>query len=231
MTKKTLYTAIGRFAQRTSGCGRSCPVILLGRKEYSMDIQEMILWTNLNWRILKHEEIGKIYEKMANNIGFSSERSWDMCVDRLLTRGLIISESGESEYDALYDLLAPLSIIPADGSFVLRCLTFLKLTLLKHISFSAACKLFQKDSRTADEAQVMQLARQSLLSTAEIIKCVEKDIHYLPNERTLLDTLYDDTDTTSDNIANTMKISTCTKPVVLAVANLYLRQQIIFERV
>lgn len=231
MTRKTLYTAIGRFARRTNGCGRSCPVVLLGGQAYLMDMQEMVLWTSLNWRISKREEIGAIYEKSAAGAYFSSDRSWEMCIDRLLTRGLLISGSGETEYDALYDLLGSLNIIPADGNFGLRCLTFLKLTLLERIPFSATRKLLQKDSRTAEEAQVMQLARQALLSTAEIIKCVEKNIHHLPNEKALLDTLYDDSDTTSDNIASMMKTSASTKPVVLAVANLYLRQQIIFERV
>ena len=196
-----------------------------------MDMQEMVLWTSLNWRISKQEEIGAIYEKTAVGACLSSDRSWELCVDRLLTRGLLVSGSGETEYDALYDLLSSLNIIPADGSFGLRCLTFLKLTLLERVSFSAARRLFQKDHRTAEEIQVMQLARQALLSTAEIIKCVEKDIHRLPNEKTLLDALYDDSDTTSDNIASMVKASSSTKPVILAVANLYLRQQIIFERV
>lgn len=231
MTRKTLYTAIGRFVRRTNGCGRSCPVILLAGQEYLMDMQEMVLWTSLNWRILKREEIGAVYEKTAACSCFSADRSWEMCVDRLLIRGLLVCGSGETEYDALYDLLGSLSIIPTDGSFGLRCLTFLKLVVLDHVPFAAARRLFQSDRRTAEEAQVMRLARQALLSTAEIIKCVEKDIRRLPNERSLLDAIYDDADTTSDNIASTMKISASTKPVVVAVANLYLRQQIIFERV
>lgn len=154
-----------------------------------------------------------------------------MCVDRLLTRGLLVCGSGETEYDALYDLLGSLSIIPTSGSFGLRCLTFLKLVTLDRVPFTAARKLFQSDRRTAEEAQVMQLARQALLSTAEIIKCMEKNISSLPNDQALLDTIYNDRDTTSDNIASLMKSSASSKPVILAVANLYLRQQIIFERV
>lgn len=231
MTRKTLYTAIGRFVRRTNGCGRYCPVVLLAGREYLMDMQEMVLWTSLNWRILKHEEIGSFYEKTSAGTCFPAERSWEMCVERLVTRGLLVRGSGETEYDALYDLLGSLSIIPTSGSFGLRCLTFLKLVVMNHVPFSAAKKLFQADRRTAEEAQVMHLTRQALLSTAEIIKCMERDIRNLPNEQALLDAIYDDADTTSDNIASIMKSSSSTKPVVLAVANLYLRQQIIFERV
>lgn len=231
MTRKTLYTAIGRFARRTNGCGRSCPVVLLSGREYMMDMQEMALWTSLNWRILRWNEIGSFYENTMAGSCLCIDRSWEMCVDRLLTRGLLVCGSGETEYDALYDLLGSLSIIPTDGRFGLRCLTFFKLVLLNHIPFSAAGKLFQADRRTAEEDQVINLTRQALLSTAEIIKCVEKDIRRLPNERALLEAIYNDADTTSDNIASTMKTSSSTKPVILAVANLYLRQQIIFERV
>ena len=63
------------------------------------------------------------------------------------------------------------------------------------------------------------------------IKCIDKNISRLPNECALLDSLYGDETTTSDNIASMVKISQSSKPVTLAVANLYLRQQIIFERV
>ena len=60
---------------------------------------------------------------------------------------------------------------------------------------------------------------------------IDKNISRLPNECALLDSLYGDETTTSDNIASMVKISQSSKPVTLAVANLYLRQQIIFERV
>ena len=149
MTRKTLYTAIGHFVRRTNGCGRSCPVVLLSGQEYMMDMQEMILWTSLNWRILRREEIGAFYEKTTASGCFSTDRTWEMCVDRLLTRGLLVCGSGETEYDALYDLLGSLSIIPTSGSFGLRCLTFLKLVTLDRVPFTAARKLFQSDRRTA----------------------------------------------------------------------------------
>ena len=231
MEMKTLYTAVGRFERRTNGCDRSCPVILLGGQEYMADMQEMVLWSMLNWRILRWDDIAKEYDKLTSSAGYCGERSWEDCVKRLLTRGLLVSGSGETEYDALYDLLGSLSIIPASGPFLLRITSFIKLTLLAHVPVSAARKLFRKDKRTEYEVQVMRLARQALLSTAEIIKCVDKNISRLPDEHTLLNSLYGDEVTTSDNIASMVKISQSSKPVTLAVANLYLRQQIIFERV
>ena len=188
MAIKTLYTAVGRFERRTNGCNRSCPIILLGGQEYMVDMQEMVIWSMLNWRILRWDDIAQEYEKLS-------------------------------------------SIIPTSGPFFLRLASFVKLTLLAHVPVSAARKLFQKDKRTKYETLVMRLAGQALLSTAEIIKCIDKNISRLPNECALLDSLYGDETTTSDNIASMVKISQSSKPVTLAVANLYLRQQIIFERV
>ena len=228
---KTLYTAVGRFECRTNGCRRYCPVIILGGKEYMVDMQEMIIWSCLNWRIVRMEEIGHLYTKTLPEQKDVINRPWKDCVDRLLIRGLLVCGKGETEYDALYDLLSSMYIVPTDGSAFLRVLSFLKLTLINHVPFSAARKLFYRDQRTENEKQVMVLARQALLSTAELIRCMEKDIRSLPTEESILEGLYDDPDTTSDNISYIMRISPQSQVVTLAVANLYLRQQIIFERI
>lgn len=227
----TLYTAVGRFEKRSNGCGRSCPVIMLHQKEYMVDMQEMVIWVALNWRILKSGEIEQLYEESEVKACISSGRTCMECVNRLLVRGLIVSGSGDTDFDALYDLLNSLYIIPATGSFPLRLFSFVKLTLWDRVPFANAKKLLRKDKRSADEARVMFLARQALLSTAEIIKCSERRVTDLSNGDKLMAALYDDADTTSDNIGCMMQISPCKEPVTLAVANLYLRQQIIFERI
>ena len=103
--------------------------------------------------------------------------------------------------------------------------------LVVWVSVRQALKLFRKDRRTDYESRVMRLSRQALLSTAEIIKCVEQDIFSLPSERVLMEKVYGDSETTCQNIASLMKNSRSSQAVTLAVANLYLRQQIIFERI
>lgn len=231
MRMKNFYTAVGRFERKANGCGRSCPVIILGGKEYMVDLQEMVVWTCLNWRIVKKDEISILYEKACQGNAFLSERSLDSCIDRLLVRGLLVSGTGETDYDALYDLLSSMYIIPASGSLFLRFVSFCKLTLINHVPVSAAKKLLIRDRRSTREEQVMYLAKQALLSTAEIIKCLERDIRYLPDEESILEQLYDDRDTTSDNIGCMVKAAPNSKAVTIAIANLYLRQQIIFERI
>ena len=77
----------------------------------------------------------------------------------------------------------------------------------------------------------MALSRQALLSTAELIKCAEVDAKDVSTDEKLMDALYNDDVTTSDNIADMMLAAKNRERVTAAVANLYLRKQIIFQRV
>lgn len=230
MAAKTLYTSIGRLEARRSGDG-DCPIIRLGGKEYGMDVQELAVWTSLAWRIVRREEIGLLYGRTCRGVTLHASRTWAQCTDRLLTRGLLVAGTGDTEYDALYDLLSALYIIPASGTLPLRLLAFLKLTMLGRVPFSAARQLFRRDARTDGEAYVMRLAEQALLSTAEIIRCVEKGIFDLPTHESVMDAVYDDRDATCDNLPFTAKYLPGSQQVTLDVANLYLRKQIVFERV
>jgi len=231
MTKKMLYTAVGRMVRKKGLNGGSYPVIILNGKEHMVDIQEMIIWSSLNWRIVKPVEIETLYSKATTTLETPFPRSCSACLDRLLIRGLLVSGTGDCDYHALYDLLNSLYIIPANGSFPLQLFSFLKLTVFRGIPISVTRKLLHKDQRTPHEQRVMKLAHQALLSSAEMIKCIEKDIQHLPNDESILENLYDDRHTTSDNIGNLVKISKYSQPVIMAIANLYLRQQIIFERI
>ncbi len=77
----------------------------------------------------------------------------------------------------------------------------------------------------------MALSNQALLSTAELIKCTEAGITDISTEEKLLDALYSDEDTTSDNIGMMMLTAKARESVTAAVANLYLRKQIVLERI
>ena len=77
----------------------------------------------------------------------------------------------------------------------------------------------------------MRLSRQALLSTAELVKCVENRVEDLSTDQKVLDALYGDTETTCDNIGFIMRSPKSVQAVVIAVSNLYLRQQILLERI
>lgn len=144
-------------------------------------------------------------------------------------RGLIARGVGGTDFEALYDLLGELYVVPLSESLPLRLAAFGKL-LLGGVPFSKAHRLFQKDRPSQWEAQVMALSRQALSSTAELIKCAETGAADVSADEKLMAALIDNDYTSSDSIAFEMLESEQRIPVTMAVANLYLRKQIILER-
>lgn len=229
MSSHTYYTALGHFQRRSSGLGRSYPVII-NQKEYCVDIQEMALWTALNWRLLDFTQIEAEYHKLDRDCAIPALRTLENCLGRLCTRGLVASGTGETDFEALYDLLGGLYVVPLSESLPLKLTAFLKLTVQKGVSVSKAKALFQRDHPNEQEAQVMALSRQALLSTAELIKCAEAGVSDLSTDQKVMAALYDDDFTTCDNIRWEMMQAESRKDITLAVANLYLRKQIFFEK-
>ena len=225
-----LYTAVGRLQTGGSIGGKKCPMVVVNHREYILDIQEMMLWTILNWRILDEEEALALYEAKEREVGYQSHRDYYDCLHRLVQRGLVADGYGETAAEALYDLLSGLYIIPISENIFLRLFSFLKLTLVNGVPLAVTGKVLGADKRTDGEKKVMHLARQALLSTAEIIKCVEQNRLHFQSEEDLLDMLYHDDVTTSDNLAQATRGMSMCRPVLVSVANLYLRKQIVFER-
>ena len=227
--KSTLYTAVGHFRRKTDDSGRTYPVVLMNQAEHGVDMQEMAVWTVLNWRFLRLEQIEMKYGQLAVDLP-PARRTLETCLNRLEVRGLIARGVGDTDFEALYDLLGELYVVPVAESLSLRLVTFGKL-LLDGVPFSKARQLFRKDGPSQREAQVMALSRQALLSTAELIKCAEVGTTDVSTDEKLMDALIDNDYTTSDSLPFEMLEAEQRTPITMAVANLYLRKQIIFERV
>ena len=230
MMNTNLYTAVGKFHVKGSIGSMRCPLVTIGGREFILDMQEMMLWTVLNWRILTEDEIYLLYEKKVQETGFMSARSAEECVRRLVQRGLIAKGSGDTGEDALYDLLSELYVIPISENMILKIISFIRLTLFSRLPYSVTKKIFSKDKRNDSEKKVMRLANRAILSTAEIIKCIDQNMLSFATDEDLLDVLYHDEYTTSDNIAYAVRSLPQCRPVITSIANLYLRKQIIFER-
>ena len=227
MMNTNLYTAVGKFHVKGSIGSMRCPLVTIGGREFILDMQEMMLWTVLNWRILTEDEIYLLYEKKVQETGFMSARSAEECVRRLVQRGLIAKGSGDTGADALYDLLSELYVIPISENLFLRMISFIRLTLFSRLPYSVTKKIFSKDKRNDSEKKVMRLANRAILSTAEIIKCIDQNMLSFATDEDLLDVLYHDEYTTSDNIAYAVRSLPQCRPVITSIANLYLRKQII----
>lgn len=225
-----LYTAVGKYLLKNQGPDKRYPVVMVGEREYILGMDEMLLWSQLNWRILSEKEAEKLYHQKENEFGLREHLSFENCLSRLVMRGLVEEGIGECQFDSLYNLLANLCVIPISENILLKTLSFVKLTFFSHVPYAFTKKVFRKDRRTDNEKKVIRLSRQALLSSAEIIKCVSIGKYDFANEDEIVDTLYRDKYTTADNIAFSCRNLSVTKDTVKAISDLYLRKQIIFER-
>ena len=212
--RRTLYTAVGHFRSVTTKDG-AYPVVLVNRQEYQMDPQSVEVF----------------YEPMFRTLMLEERRTLENCLGRLVTRGLVAVGHGETNFEALYDLLGGLYVVPISESLPLRTATFLKMLLLDGVPFARAKQIFRKARLSEGEARVMSLARQALLSTAELIRCVDLGVTDVSSDDKLMDALYSDAAATSDNMGDLMRTSQSREPVTRSVARLCLHKQIIFERV
>ena len=228
--RRTLYTAVGHFRNVTTKDG-AYPVVLVNRQEYRMDPQEMTVWSVLNWRLLDARGVEDCYEPMFRALMLEERLTLEDCLGRLVTRGLVAAGHGDTDFEALYDLLGALYVVPISESLPLRTATFFKMLLLDGVPFARAKQIFQKARLSDGEARVMALARQALLSTAELIRCVDLGVTDVSSDAKVMDALYSDADATSDNMGDLMRVSPSRGMVTMSVANLYLHKQIIFERV
>lgn len=228
MINYKLYTAVGSLIVKNGEEG-SYPVISLNRTEYPVDPQEAAVWAVLCWRICNEEQIRERYERFAEDMPVE-RRTLECCLSRLVTRGLIAKGVGKTKFEALYDLMGDLYVQPVSDKLSYRLMAFARL-LMRGVSVGKTVRLFVRDKPNEQETRVMALSRQALMSTAELIKCVEVGATDVSDDMKLLDALYVDEETTCDNIAILMRTAKSREPVTMAVANLYLRKQVILERV
>lgn len=227
---KMLYTAVGIFKLKNQGKNNVYPTVILSGNECRLDVQEMMIWSALNWRITDDKQLHTYYSEQEKKSGVVFSRSYTDTLNRLIVRGLVASGRGENGEEALYDLISGLYIIPLYQSPFIRIISFLRMVFIFKLPYEKAKVLFERDKKNKNERRVMKLAFSAPMSTAEIVKCIDKNIDFILNEDDVMEFLYDDKFTTSENIAESVRGLSSVRTVLTAVSNLYLRRQILFER-
>ena len=227
---KELYTAVGIFKLKNQGKNNVYPTVILSGNECRLDVQEMMIWSALNWRITNDKQLHTYYSEQEKKSGVVFSRSYTDTLNRLIVRGLVASGRGENGEEALYDLISGLYIIPLYQSPFIRIISFLRMVFIFKLPYKKAKVLFERDKKNKNERRIMKLAFSAPMSTAEIVKCIDKNIDFILNEDDVMEFLYDDKFTTSENIAESVRGLSSVRTVLTAVSNLYLRRQILFER-
>lgn len=224
-----LYTAVGRYEVKTDENGLKRPTVTVNMKEAELQVEEMLLWSCLMWNIATSAEAYNLFKKKAEKNGIDPER-FHTVLERLQVRHLVVSAEAERGDEALYKLLSNLYVIPMTSSFSVKVRAFCKLVFKEHVPVSVAKIVFQKDDFTEMEKKVLHLAKQTHLSCAEILKCIEENVTDLSTSEKVLTALYDDDYSTCDNLGWFMRFYDDHKSILEAISTLYLKRNVIFDK-
>lgn len=225
----TLYTAIGYLKMTKNGEGIPTPAIMNNGQECRLSEHELAIWSCLAFQILHAHELEPLYAKYRTAMKHPDAQTFAGSLNRLLLRGLVAKGTGLTGIDALYQLLGELYIHPVKDNWLIRLLTCLKLTFKGKLPFSSLASCFHKKPVPPLEKMVLKLSARVPLSTAELLSCFEHNINKSGKLLEALDTLYDNDSVTYQTLAEDAQIHHLQLPVLQAVGNLYLNQQILFQ--
>lgn len=207
----TLYTAVGRYTTTRTKDGQTDPAVMVNGRKYSLSIHEMLICSSLLGQILTYEELKQEFYEKEREIHILSDLSFDHFLNRLVMRGLIVSGRDVTGVDALYNLLRHLYIRPVRYSLWNKLMTF------RHKGLDPT------------EKKVLHLCHDQLLSTAELMQCLESGKQHLKSHRELMECLYQDDNTDYQNISIPVRFADIHVAVLSAIANLYLKRIILFD--
>lgn len=64
MKLRTYYTAVGRLVKQHDPNGGAYPVVYVGQREHLLDLQEMAVWSALNWRFADYQQVEHHYDAL-----------------------------------------------------------------------------------------------------------------------------------------------------------------------
>ena len=220
-----LFTAVGTYRLDKNGI----PVILAGGRECALNTHELLLWSSLAFRILTYQEARAEFYAKERELHILGELDFDHYLNRLTMRRLIASGRDEVGVDALYDLLGHLYLEKAPSGLAAKTAAFLKLLLRKQVPLRKALAVFHTEKAEATEKKLLSLLRHQQLSTAELIQCMEKDSFHIRNSRQLMEQIYAEETSDCDSLVTEGRTLEIRRPVLAAVANLYLKQLITLQ--
>ena len=133
------------------------------------------------------------------------------------------------ELEKAYRFLGKLHIQPVADRFRVRLFTCIQLYLERKIKIRDFRRYLKKEKCDPMEETVLELAKATELTTAELLACVEQRAK-AKNPKEVWDLLYEDTDATYESLADEAQLLHIQYPVLQAIGNLYLNKQISFQQ-
>ena len=93
-----------------------------------------------------------------------------------------------------------------------------------------AAIVFRPERYTKMEKKVLHLAKQTHLSCAEILKCIEENVTDVSTSEKVLSAIYDDDYSTCDNLGWFMRFYDDHRDILEAISTLYLNRNVVFDK-
>ncbi len=226
----TFYTAVGSFEGGTGLRGTRRPVLLKAGRKYDVTLPQFVLWSSLLWSIHHYDEIKAIYEKKMAETQIKGSPAFDEILRDMVDRGYISAGCGYTGVEALYELLANKFLVPVRTPIWERVCGFFYLLLARRLPLRIAVRLFGKPPLTPRERAAWALITRHTISTAELIRCTELGVSDVSTGAKIVQSLYSAGDGVDcSNVGVHSRLSDKRNTVIDAVANLYLKKQILFE--
>ena len=180
--KTVFYVALGKYEMDEFCYGTTRYIVNVNERELALEPEEYVLWSLLSRQIMNDAELrlSAGYKMYAEHINIDFDIS--QTLRRLAGRGLIASGTGETDIDALTDLMNCLYVIPIRSSLPFRivCGAFL-LFKLKLPFRSIIGMVFL--SLTPEQKKIYRLAATKKMRVSELMKndklSILNDIHRL----------------------------------------------------
>ena len=223
----TFYSAIGSYRIKNQN-GRKVPYIQRLGKLHPISIPEFVIWSTLLWEVLTYDELKRFYDSQMKLLE-GEKPDFDQLLDLLVKRKLVSKGLGYTGRDALYNMLSNAFVVPYHISTGRKTLHLLRMLTKGTLQLVDILLGTRKRAWTADEQRVLELGEQTPLSTAEIIRCFERNITDVSSAEKVINGIYCTEDSDQRHIANEQFHSVYTNPVLEAISNLYLNRQILLE--
>lgn len=223
----TFYAAAGCYRIQTED-GHKVPYIQRLGKLYPISIPEFAIWSTLLWEVMTYQELKGEYDTLMSAVDGDAP-NFDELLALLEKRKLVVKGMGYTGEDALYGMLADAFVVPFRFSGGKKAVSALKLIVQGKMRISDIGVAMRNARLSPNEERVLHLVRQTPLSTAELVRCFEKNIRDVSSTEKVIASIYPEEELDQEHIANEVVLSEQAKVVLEAVSNLYLHRQVILE--
>ena len=204
------------------------PLVVSDGEEKALSQVEFILWTSLHWNVLNKESLKTEFDRRMKKYGMYGEMSFEQTLNRLNTRGLIVSKSDYLAVDALYNLVKDLYVVPLGTVNAFKKAMMFGVMLINGAPFDKCREAMDGFNLSCLEKQIVGFSKRLKVSGSELIRISDKELWNIKSEEGIVPLAYEENED-MDSLGSYTRFSKDKNKVLEAIVNLYLKKQIVFE--